>query len=97
MTWHPVDDLQVVEWLFPEPGTTEPMAVIRLVTVRKGGVEVQAYRAVTYAEPRQLILEGYFPTIQDAARACHLFHIGNVGTGALSDMDAYSTGRRSSR
>jgi hypothetical protein len=90
MTLEPADTLEPFEWIFPEPGTSRPFAVIRRVTVRKAGVEVEAYRAVTYAQPRGLIREGYFRTIQDAARACNSHHIGSVGTGALSAMDAYS-------
>jgi hypothetical protein len=67
----PTADLIVHEWIFPEPGTDESFAVIRHLRVQRNGVEVMVYRAVTWAEPRRLIQDGYFRTLEDAAAACH--------------------------
>lgn len=86
----PTTDLIANEWIFPEPGTQIPFAVIRHLEVQRNGRSIMAYRAVTWAEPRRLIRAGYFPTLVDAARACHMHALSLVGTGALSNMDGYS-------
>ena len=71
MDFEPADTLQAFEWIFPRPGTQHPFAVIRHLPVVRDGVEVMAYRVVTWTEPRRLIRDGYYPTLQDAARAAH--------------------------
>jgi hypothetical protein len=88
--WSPVDDVQPVEWFQPEPGTDEPYAVIRRVLVRKNGVEVVAYRVVTFAEPRTLIRDGYYPDLATASREAHMSAIGEAGSGVLSNQDGYA-------
>lgn len=76
----------VHEWIFPEPGTSDPYAVIRHLPVKRNRVEVMAYRAVTWAEPRELILDGYFPTLRAAAKACHINALARVIRPALNEQ-----------
>jgi hypothetical protein len=68
----------------PEPGTDEPFAVIRHLPVQRNAVKVMAYRVVTWAELRRLIREGYFPTLDDAARACHATRFASAVDPALN-------------
>ena len=69
--WHPVQTIMPIVFHFPEPGTDEPFAVIRWVDVVLDGEPVSRWRAVTFQQPRQLIGDGYFTTVEDAALACH--------------------------
>jgi hypothetical protein len=70
--WHPVDNLLATVWLFPKPGTKEPMAEIRYLPVTLDGVEVWHFRAVLIdVKTRRLVGDGYFPTLEAAAEACH--------------------------
>lgn len=82
----PTGELIAHEWIFPEPGTSAPYAVIRHLPVKRNGVEVMAYRVVTWAEPRELILDGYFPTLRDAAKACHIDALARVIRPALNEQ-----------
>lgn len=71
--WHPIETVRAHSWIFPRPGTDEPLAEIRHLPVRVGEQRVWAFRAVTWAEPRELIGVGYFETLKDAAFACHRY------------------------
>lgn len=88
--WHPVETVRPSVWVFPEPGTPEPYAEIRHLSIVVDGVPVWCFRAVRVnVEPRELI--GYFGNLRDAAKGCHMHAIGQVGKGVLSRMDAYDT------
>jgi hypothetical protein len=85
----PVDTLVAFEWIVPEPGTNIPYAVVRKVTLRTPDGPVEAFRVVTYSEPRTLIRDGYYPSLRDAAQAGYMDAISRAGSGVLSDQDAY--------
>lgn len=69
--FRPVQSLLPMEFIFPKPGTKEPFAIIRWVNMQLEGEPTSRWRAVTYEQPRQLIGDGYFLELDDAALACH--------------------------
>ena len=85
--WHPVQAVMPVELYYPKPGTKEPFAVVRWVQVTTPeGAEVWRWRCVTFAEPRRLILDGYYAELEDAAVACHRVAISASVNRALDSQ-----------
>ena len=75
-TWHPVDNLVPNSWVYQVSGAAEPLAEIRYVAVVNGdGFEVWRFRAVTWGQPRELIGDGYFVSLEAAAKACAHHHV----------------------
>ncbi|NQX35510.1 hypothetical protein [Herbiconiux sp. VKM Ac-2851] len=84
--WHPVQTLHANSWVFPRPGTTQPYAEIRHLPVKVGDRTVWAFRAVTWAQPRELIGAGYFGTLEEAARECHRLALASAVPSALNEQ-----------
>ncbi len=69
--WHPVDNLVPSSWVYRISGAADPFAEIRYLPVLNAeGFEVWRFRAVTWQQPRELIGDGYFVTLEAAAKAC---------------------------
>lgn len=97
MKWHPRHLARPTEWTVQVPGQPEPIAVVRLLTLR--GVPV--YRAVTWARgsaARELI--GYFRTGDGAAEAVWRKYVADnarqqdrAARAGGSDVRGYGRGR----
>lgn len=87
--WSPVDTLVAFSWIVPEPGTDIPYAVVRKVSLQTPDGPVEAFRLVTWKQPRTLIRDGYYGDLPSAARAGYMDAVSRAGSGVLSDQDAY--------
>ena len=88
--FHPIQALKPIVFHFPRPGTKEPFAIIQWVDVVLEGEPVSRWRAVTYKEPRRLILDGYYRELEDAAMACNKIAIANMVPAALNDTGLHA-------
>ncbi|WP_440708579.1 hypothetical protein [Herbiconiux sp. YIM B11900] len=74
--WHPVDNLVPSTWVYRISGAAEPFAEIRYLPVLDAdGFEVWRFRVVTWQVPRELIGDGYYSTLEAAAKACAHHHV----------------------
>ena len=91
--WHPVDNLVPNSWAYRISGAAEPLAEIRYVAVVTAeGFEVWRFRAVTWEQPRRLIGDGYFVSLEAAARACAHHHV-QVAVPAVLNTSPSHAGR----